>query len=105
MLLIMHQVFSSLLRHLPFSVHFFIPFYGVTFFGTPNNKSNRTTMRPLGTYFIGISIYIVNMIHFLMISGDFGGFFKMRTDGHTDGWTDGRMDGWTDLHIEMRGRI
>ena len=39
------------------------------------NKSNRTTMRPLGVYFIEISIYILNMIHFLMISGDFGGFF------------------------------
>ena len=39
------------------------------------NKSNRTTMRPLGIYLIGISIYVLNMIHFLMISGDFGGFF------------------------------
>ena len=39
------------------------------------NKSNRTTMRPLGIYLIGISIFNLNMIHFLMISGDFGGFF------------------------------
>ena len=36
MLLLMYQVFSSLLGHLPFSVHLFLPFYGVTFFGTPN---------------------------------------------------------------------
>ena len=33
-------------------------------------------MRPLGIYFIGISVYILNMIHFLIILGDFGGFFK-----------------------------
>ena len=39
------------------------------------NKSNRTTMRPLGIYLIGISIYILNIIHFLMILGNFGGFF------------------------------
>ena len=39
------------------------------------NKSNRTTMRPLGIYFIGISLYILNMINSLMISGDFGVFF------------------------------
>ena len=31
------------------------------------NKSNRTTMRPLSIYLIGISMYILNMIHFLMI--------------------------------------
>ena len=36
MLLIMYQIFSSLLGHLPFSVQFFPHFYGVTFFGTPN---------------------------------------------------------------------
>ena len=58
-------------------------------------------MRPLGIYNIGISLYILNMIHFLMISGDFGGFFKMLTDIRTHGPTDGR----TDPHIEMRGRI
>ena len=36
MLLIMYQIFSSLLGHLSFSVHFLLHFYGVTFFGTPN---------------------------------------------------------------------
>ena len=36
MLLIMYQIFSSLLGYLPFSVQFFPHFYGVTFFGTPN---------------------------------------------------------------------
>ena len=36
MLLIINQIFSSLLGHLPFSVQFFLHFYGVTFFGTPN---------------------------------------------------------------------
>ena len=36
MLLIMYQIFSSLLGQLSFSVHFFLHFYGVTFFGTPN---------------------------------------------------------------------
>ena len=35
-LLIMYQIFSSLLGQLPFSLHFFLHFYGVTFFGTPN---------------------------------------------------------------------
>ena len=40
MLLIMYQIFSSLLGHLPFSVQFFLHFYGVTFFGTPNNAEN-----------------------------------------------------------------
>ena len=54
---------------------------------------------------IGISVYILNMIHFLMISGDFGGFFKMVTDGHTDTRTYGHTDGRTDPRIEMRGRI
>ena len=38
------------------------------------NKSNRTTMRPLSVYFIGIFIYILDVIQFLMIWGDFGGF-------------------------------
>ena len=32
----MYQIFSSLLGHLSFSVQFFLHFYGVTFFGTPN---------------------------------------------------------------------
>ena len=36
MLLLMYQIFSSLLGHLPFSMHFFLHFYGVTFSGTPN---------------------------------------------------------------------
>ena len=36
MLLIMYQIFSSLLGRLPFSEHFFLHFYGVTFFGTSN---------------------------------------------------------------------
>ena len=36
MLLIMYQIFSSLLGHLLFLVQFFLHFYGVTFFGTPN---------------------------------------------------------------------
>ena len=36
MLLIMYQIFSSLLGQLPFPVHFFLYFYVVTFFGTPN---------------------------------------------------------------------
>ena len=53
-------------------------------------------MRPLGVYLIGISIYILNLIHFLMISGDFGGYFL-----DANGQTDGR----TYPHIEMRGRI
>jgi len=53
-------------------------------------------MRPLGVYLIGISVYILNLIHFLMISGDFGGYF-LDANGHTDIRTD--------PHIEMRGRI
>ena len=36
MLLIIYQIFNSLLGNLPFSVQFFLHFYGVTFFGTPN---------------------------------------------------------------------
>ena len=40
------------------------------------NKSNRTTMRPLGIYLIGIFMYILDVINFLMISGDFSVFFK-----------------------------
>ena len=44
-------------------------------------------MRPLGIYHIEISIYILNKINFLMISCDFGGFFKMHTDIRTDGQT------------------
>ena len=35
MLLIMYQIFSSLLGHLPFSVHFFLHFYETTFLGHP----------------------------------------------------------------------
>ena len=74
-------------------------------------------MRPLGIYLIGISIYVLNMIHFLMILADFGVFSLMVTDGHTDGrtyghtdirtygHTDGRTYGRTDPLIEMRGRI
>ena len=54
-------------------------------------------MRPLGIYFIGISIYVLNMIHFLMILADFGVFSLMVTDGRTYGRTN--------PHIEMRGRI
>ena len=53
-----------------------------------SNKSNRTMMRPLGVYLIGICKYILVVINFLMISGDFGGFFKMLTDIRTDGRTD-----------------
>ena len=56
-------------------------------------------MRPLGIHFIGIYIYILDVIHFLMISGDIRDFSLMQTDGHTDprthGHTDGRTDGQT----------
>ena len=52
-------------------------------------------MGPLGIYLIGISINILNMIHSLMISGDFGGVF-LDANGHTDIRTDGRTDGRTD---------
>ena len=62
-------------------------------------------MRPLGIYLIEISIYILNMIHYLMILVDFGVFSLMLTDGHTDPRTHGWTDGRTDPHIEMRGRI
>ena len=57
-------------------------------------------MRPLGIYVIGISIYILNMIHFMMISGDFGVFSLMLTDGHTDPRTDPRTDGRTDIRTD-----
>ena len=57
-------------------------------------------MRPLGIYLIGISIYILDVIPFLMISGDLGAFFQ-NANGHTDIRTYGR----TDPHVEMRGRI
>ena len=70
-----------------------------------SNKSNRTTMRPLGIYLIAISIYILNMIHFMMILVNFGVFSLMLTDIRTDQRTDGPTDGRTDPHIEMRGRI
>ena len=45
-----------------------------------------------------IYIYILDVIHFLMILGDFGVFFlnaNGRTDGHTDGRTYGHTDGQT----------
>ena len=58
-------------------------------------------MRPLGVYLIGIYIYILYVIHFLMISGDFRDFSLMLMAGPMDGWTDGR----TDPLIEMGGRI
>ena len=54
---------------------------GVT---SESNKSNRTTMRPRFTYFIGIYICILNVIHFLMISGNFRDFSLMLTDGRRD---------------------
>ena len=53
-------------------------------------------MRPLGIYLFGISIYILSMIHFLMISGDVGVFSLMVTDIRTYGHTDGRTDIRTD---------
>ena len=62
-------------------------------------------MRPLGIHLIGISTYILNMIHFLMILADFGVFSLMVTDRRTYGWTYGRTDRWIDPHIEMQGRI
>ena len=43
MLLLMYQIFSSLQGHLPFLVHFLLHFYGVTFFGTPNNDAVDAT--------------------------------------------------------------
>ena len=47
-------------------------------------------MRPLGVYLIGIYIYILDVIHFLMISGNFGLFSLMLTDIRTDIRTDGQ---------------
>ena len=41
-------------------------------------------MRPLGINLIGISIYILNMIHFMMILVNFGVFSLMLTDIRTD---------------------
>ena len=61
-------------------------------------------MRPLGIYLIGISMYILNMIHFLIISGDFGGFF-LDANGHTDGYMDGRKDGRTDGRTDGQSLI
>ena len=62
-------------------------------------------MRPVGIYFVGIYIYFLDVIYFLMILGDFWIFSLMLKDGHTDprthGHTDTRTDGWTDPHIEM----
>ena len=52
-------------------------------------------MRPLRIYLNGISMYILNMIQFLMILADLGDFSLMVTEGHTDGHTDGRTDGQT----------
>ena len=62
-------------------------------------------MRPLGVYLIGISIYILDVIQFLMIVGNFGGFAKMLTDTRTHGRMDGRTDDRTRPLIEMRSRI
>ena len=53
-------------------------------------------MRPLGISFIGISIDVLNMIHFLMILVDFGVFSLIVTEGHTDIWTNGHTDIRTD---------
>ena len=52
-------------------------------------------MRPLGIYLIGISIYVLNMIHFLMILANFGVFYLMVMGGHTDQRTYGHTDGQT----------
>ena len=49
-------------------------------------------MRPLGINLIGIFMYILNMIHFLMILANFGVFSFMITDGRTYGHTDIRTD-------------
>ena len=62
-------------------------------------------MRPLSIYFIGINICILDVIDFLMISGDFRVLSFMLTEGHTDPWTYGWTDGRTDPLIEMRRRI
>ena len=65
-------------------------------------------MRPLAIFLIGISMYILNMIHFIDDSGRFRRFFlnaNGRTHGRTYGRTYGHTDGRTDPHIEMRGRI
>ena len=57
-------------------------------------------MRHLGIYLIEISMYILNVIHFLMILANFGVFSLMVTDGRTYGHTDtrtyGHKDIWTD---------
>ena len=45
----MYQIFSSLLGQLSFSVHFFLHFYGVTFFGTPNTFTFLRQVRKLLT--------------------------------------------------------
>ena len=59
-------------------------------------------MRLLGIYLIGISIYILNMIHFLMILADFGVFSLMVTDGRMDGRTDIRTDIRTEEDIASK---
>ena len=51
-------------------------------------------MRPLGIYHIGMSMYILNMIHFLMILANFNIFSLMVTDGRTSGHTDGQTLLW-----------
>ena len=60
----------------------------------PVNKSNRTTMRPLGIYFIGIYIYIGCD----SFPDDFGQFpqFFLNANGHTDPRTYRHTDGRTD---------
>ena len=62
-------------------------------------------MRPLGVYLIGISIYILNMIHFLMILGHFGVFFKMLTNRRTDGQTDRPSHRNATTHLTMKFTI
>ena len=52
---------------------------------TLHNKSNRTTMRPLGIYLIGISMYIL-ILDYDLLSDDFGQFrrFFLNGNGRTD---------------------
>ena len=49
-------------------------------------------MRPLGILIIGITIFILNLIHFLIVSGD----FFLNANGPTDPRTDPRTDIRTD---------
>ena len=70
-------------------------------------------MRPLGIYLMGLCIYILDVIQFVMILVNFGVFSLMltdqrtdpRTDPRTDQWTDPRTDPLTDGQTLMRGRI